>query len=329
MIVQKVIAVLFAVCVLVGCSSSKKPSSPDGDDPFDNAGDRDDAGAAHGGASGDGSGGDGSSGDGSSGDGSSGRGSTAGSGAGGSMSGGGLVDGGTASDPLALCGGPCACADGMDNDGDGVTDGFDAECTGAADDDEGTFATGIPGDNRDPKWQDCFFDGNSGGGDDGCRYATGCLTGELEASHKNCTVTQQCLDFCKPRTPNGCDCFGCCTFTLGDGSTKSVRLEAKCEEGSWEGCTECVPATDCNNECGRCELCPGKEVEDLPADCTPPPPSAGSGGAGGVGGMGGTGGTGEPPPPYTCDEGQGVCSDSSNCPSGYYCSFGCCTNSVI
>jgi hypothetical protein len=31
------------------------------------------------------------------------------------------------------------------------------------DNDEGPFGTGIPGDNRDPKWQDCFFDETPGG----------------------------------------------------------------------------------------------------------------------------------------------------------------------
>ncbi len=69
-----------------------------------------------------------------------------------------------------LCGNaPCQCNNGVDDDGDGTVDGFDIECTGAIDDDEGSFATGIPGDNRDPKWQYCFFDGNSGHGDDRCR----------------------------------------------------------------------------------------------------------------------------------------------------------------
>ena len=51
-----------------------------------------------------------------------------------------------------LCGSsPCACSDGLDNDGDGLVDGFDPECTSPFDNDEGSFATGIPGDNVDPK----------------------------------------------------------------------------------------------------------------------------------------------------------------------------------
>ena len=57
-----------------------------------------------------------------------------------------------------------ACGDGEDNDGDGLVDNMDTECMGPCDDDESSFATGIPGDNMDCKKQDCFFDGDSGGG---------------------------------------------------------------------------------------------------------------------------------------------------------------------
>ncbi len=42
----------------------------------------------------------------------------------------------------------CACDDGLDNDGEGLMDGVDPESTGPYDDDESSFATGIPGDNR-------------------------------------------------------------------------------------------------------------------------------------------------------------------------------------
>ena len=86
------------------------------------------------------------------------------------------------------------CANGIDDDGDGLIDGFDPECTGAADNDEGTFATGIPGDNRDPVWQDCFFDGNSGAGEDGCRYHTDCLYGDLPADDPDCVLSQECVE---------------------------------------------------------------------------------------------------------------------------------------
>ena len=66
------------------------------------------------------------------------------------------------------------CSDGIDNDGDGKIDYNDPECVGPLDNDEGTFATGIPGDNSDACKQDCFFDGNSGMGDDGCEWQLKC-----------------------------------------------------------------------------------------------------------------------------------------------------------
>ena len=327
----KLTVTLSALVLLLGaCSSHKRPTSTD-------SGDLRDGGAGSNGFGNADSGSSASSGDGAGSGSAASGGSSADSGSGASADGGGLVPGGTATDPLALCGGACQCSDGIDNDGDGVTDGFDSECTGASDDDEGTFATGIPGDNRDPKWQDCFFDGNSGAGDDHCRYSTKCLTGELPQDDADCTVTQQCIDFCKVRTPNGCDCFGCCSFTLADGSTKNVMLTPTCDEDTWEGCTDCVQTTDCANMCGRCELCPGKTVADLPADCgtTPPPPTGGSGGtgdsgSGGVGGStGGTGGSTPPPPPYTCDNGEQVCVQSTDCGNLQYCSFGCCQPIVL
>lgn len=215
------------------------------------------------------------------------------------------------------------CTNGADDDGDGLVDGFDPECTGAADNDESSFATGIPGDNRDPKWQDCFFDGNSGAGDDHCRYATGCLTGELSETDPDCRVTQTCIDFCRRLTPNGCDCFGCCRVELETGSTIAVTLSPTCSLSNAtdpEACPRCEPSTQCSNECGECELCPGREEADLPETCQPsepqqPPaapeetPTAPD----------------EPPPSYTCDEGLQVCGTAlPACADGDYCSMGCC-----
>src|SRR5258706_13201255 len=95
------------------------------------------------------------------------------------------------------------------------------------DNDEATYATGMPGDNRDPKWQDCFFDGNSGAGDDRCRYPTGCLTGEIARTAPACAITQACLDHCAPMAPPNCDCFGCCTLSPGSASV-DVVLSSSC-----------------------------------------------------------------------------------------------------
>jgi hypothetical protein len=225
-----------------------------------------------------------------------------------------------------LATGITACSDGMDNDGDDLTDGFDPECTGPADNDEGTFATGIPGDNRDPKWQDCFFDGNSGAGDDDCRYATGCLTGELEADDPDCTLTDACIKFCAPLTPNGCDCFGCCTVQDADGDSVDILTASTCsidKVGDEEACPPCVKTDTCGNTCGRCELCPGKTIADLPDDCGPTGAGGASSGTGGSTSTGGTSTGGGPS--YTCDGGEQVCGPGlPGCALGSYCSLGCC-----
>ncbi|MCC7539932.1 MAG: hypothetical protein IT379_27170 [Deltaproteobacteria bacterium] len=246
------------------------------------------------------------------------------------------------------------CTDGIDNDMDGTVDGLDAECTGPADNDEGTFATGIPGDNRDESCQDCFFDGNSGAGDDRCRYATECLTGDdptgAPGGCNTCEVSMDCLDNCRGRVPNGCDCFGCCTITLPDRTTIDVLIGGGCElETATDpmACPRCVPSTDCVNTCGMCELCPGRTEADLPAECFPPPPTD----AGPPPADGGTppppdGGTPPPPdgatppadgatppppppppPPIVCDDGRIACSATVPCPPAtppLYCLQGCC-----
>jgi hypothetical protein len=205
----------------------------------------------------------------------------------------------------------------VDNDTDGVLDLADPECVSSWDDDEGSLATGIPGDNKDEACQDCFFDGNSGSGNDGCRVPTSCiLLGNDSSGHGSCSSCEQpkkCQDFCKPYTPNGCDCFGCCEIHLPGGSITNVLLGGGCsiDGNKITGCTQCVPNPSCNNSCGRCELCPGKTAADLPADCTPAPDS---------------GVPGEPPaPPHTCEGGGTVCGEGLPlCAAGALCQFGCC-----
>ncbi len=230
-----------------------------------------------------------------------------------------------------LCGtDPCECNDGIDNDGDGTIDGLDVECSGPADNDEGSFATGISGDNQDPFWQDCFFDGNSGAGNDGCRYHTECLTGDRPIDDKSCIVSDKCLEFCGPLAPNGCDCFGCCEVTTSDGSTVSVRLSEGCTEEELDNpelCQTCRLQDSCVNECGDCELCLGKGVEDLPEKCFPdktPDASVIYPEAGVDGGADGGVIIVPPPPPYTCEGSSFACDAQGRCPEFYACSLGCC-----
>ena len=239
-----------------------------------------------------------------------------------------------------LCGGsPCACSDGKDGDGDGLIDLADPECVASWDNDEASFATGIPGDNRDDACQDCFFDGNSGSGNDGCRLPSSCLregnNSSGRGSCKSCDQTLQCKTFCQAYTPNGCDCFGCCGVHLENGSVVNVALGAGCniDGNNVQGCQTCVPNDSCRNECGKCELCPGKTLADLPADCFANPGGSDGGVMSQVDGgavvatgdagapQGGGGGT----PGYTCDQGATRCGDGlATCADGASCEFGCC-----
>lgn len=210
----------------------------------------------------------------------------------------------------ALCGkAPCACDDGLDNDGDGLVDGLDPECTGALDEDEATFATGKP--SKAKNCRDCYWDEDQGTGNDSCRYPNACLHGEQPNGNGNCSscqVSQACLDTCAARTPNGCDCFGCCEVSRPDGLTITIEFSDRCSLAVIDdpvACPRCTQSTQCRNECGRCELCPGRTLADLPADC-----------------RGRT-------PPNQCDEGQPVCATSADCTTDQYCQQGCCFTSLL
>ena len=244
---------------------------------------------------------------------------------------------------------PSACTDGRDNDGDGKIDALDPECSGACDNDEGTFATGISGDNMDDLKsckQDCFFDGNSGA-DEGCQFeltcdparanATACKY-EAPSGNRCAPQTDTCRRNCARLTPNGCDCFGCCTVP---GVNFGVRLSSTCSVASINDptkCERCTPQVSCQNTCEKCEVCFGKPSPD--PSCVIPPPSdggaggtgggtggtGGSAGAGGSGGAdagaGGAGGGGESP----CPPGVNYCGPGgvSACPGGAFCVTGCC-----
>jgi hypothetical protein len=219
------------------------------------------------------------------------------------------------------------CADCKDNDGDTLVDWQDPECAGPLDNDEATFGTGIPGDNMDACKQDCFFDGNSGAGDDKCEWNLKCDKGNTspnsvcpyDPSYKNCPATQtdQCKKFCAALTPNGCDCFGCCTVTY-NGTTKDVKLSSTCSVADINDpakCNPCSKVADCQNDCGPCELCLGKTTID--PSCTPP--DAGTTDSGTPDPLGG----------QTCSiEGASACNAQVPCPNGTYCITGCCIQIV-
>jgi hypothetical protein len=223
--------------------------------------------------------------------------------------------------------GSTQCSDGIDNDGDGRVDYDDPECVGPNDNDESSFATGIPGDNVDACKQDCFFDGNSGMGDDHCLWQLKCdplaqggscpYDPTYAAQHATeCSVSasqsQACIASCRKLVPNGCDCFGCC---LIPGAPQAIRLAATCTAAKFNdptACPPCTQVTQCANTCEHCEICIGKPT--LPADCKPAGTDAGS-----------------TPPPPVCP-GTQACGpggiDPAACPAGTGCITGCCQTIV-
>jgi len=211
------------------------------------------------------------------------------------------------------------CTDGIDNDGDGRIDYDDPECLGGYDNDESSFAWGIPGDNIDFCKTDCFFDGNSGSGDDNCLWQLKCdplsrmVSCPYDATYASahpmeCSLTasqpQVCVDRCSKLVPNGCDCFGCCTVP---GLAGTVRLDWSCTAGDFADpvkCPPCTQVTQCLNPCERCEVCIGKAT--LPLDCVALDGHA----------------------PDSCPAGVIVCGAygiaPSCCPAGTSCVTGCC-----
>lgn len=206
---------------------------------------------------------------------------------------------------VVLCGPnrACACSDDKDNDGDHLVDGLDPECTGAFDDFEDSFATGLHGEEQTSKRQDCFYDTNSGGGD-GCGRPRCCSEVDPitpgNSQCRACAVDARCSETCLPLVPNGCDCFGCCGVWRAGVVSNVLLGNASCTLAALDKCTRCIPAPDCQNPCGACELCPGRGLADLPLTC------AGPNG-----------------PVYACEDSQ-LCQDSATCGTLGYCQNGCC-----
>jgi hypothetical protein len=222
-----------------------------------------------------------------------------------------LTDGGMVPEASPECPGTTACTDGVDNDGDGLIDSLDPECTSPLDRDESSFSLGIPGDNIDPCKVDCWFDGNSGSGDDGCQFQGKCLPGmtypkcpfdpAAAADPKQCLPqSDKCRAFCEPRTPNGCDCAGCCDVFDKLGRSRRVRIVGMCTTEKLDdpaSCPPCDKVPDCGRPCGRCDYCLGKVT--IPSDCTDAMKTA-------------------------CPAGAARCGPTNPCPCGEYCLTGCC-----
>lgn len=359
----------FAVLSLVACGGS-------GDEEGGTGGKSGSGGnSGSGGTAGDGGLVGGSSGTGASSSGGTGAGGTAAGGVGGTAVGG---AGGTAACVVATCQGKTyECGDCKDNDADGLVDSKDPDCWGACQDNESGYKGNIPGQQNPPCNQDCYFDQDSGAGNDQCYWDHHCDPFEVAPNFPpegsacgydpntkvvasggppwSCTEAlntqkKECLDFCGPLVPNGCDCFGCC---VTPGASTPIWLgsvdssgKGTCTPGNVADPSKCKPCTivkGCFNDCKKCELCFGKTT--LPADCTNTGGTGGTGGApggggapsgGGAPGGGGTtggggapsggGGTGGSCVAPLCPAGVQACGLSClpACPSGTYCVTGCC-----
>ena len=197
------------------------------------------------------------------------------------------------------------CGDAIDNDNDGFTDLDDPDCTTPCDDKEDSLQTDLPGQNNDCK-QDCFWDANSGQGDDSCIWNLQCdpenpgadngceYNPNLNPNQCDLDLNQACLDFCVPLVPNGCDCFGCCQIA---GEFIYLDSNPECSMDNLDACNNCTFFDICNNPCVQmdCELCFGQTEEDLPPECEEP----------------------------TCDFGT-PCLQQSDCMDGDFCQTGCC-----
>ena len=214
------------------------------------------------------------------------------------------------------------CGDCLDNDGDGLADADDADCLGPCDDDEGALSTGLLGPATTCR-QDCYFDGDKGGGNDQCLWSHACDELSLEPdfppsgqarcaydpattiSNLDCAAmaAQQspaCIETCLPLVPNGCDCFGCCELPGRSGDFYFVGLgrgDSGCSLdrlGDAVACPPCTPVTSCFNACDECESCVGS-LPDGSCD-----------------------------PGAACPPGQAACLTDDPCDFGEYCVTGCC-----
>jgi hypothetical protein len=189
------------------------------------------------------------------------------------------------------------CGDCQDNDGDcRVDSGSDVDCLGPCDNTEDSYYGGIPGQNNSPCKQDCYFDADTGSGNDACYWSHQCDPLEVApgfppegsqcafdpnantpGTNQSCSQLlssqlQQCLNYCRPLTPNGCDCFGCCeipgaptTVWLGSENPSGV---GSCNINTVSDPTKCKPCTQvpsCLNTCDTCEICVGRP---LPPECS-------------------------------------------------------------
>jgi hypothetical protein len=279
--------------------------------------------------------------------------STGGTSSGGTSAGGTGADGGGGCRKTLCQGHEYACGDCADNDRDGKADMDDPDCLGPCHNAENTYYGSIPGQAGPACTVDCYFDQDSGSGNDDCHWnhqcdplsvgpkyppegdpvcaynpnantpGTGARCGGTDAgSGMYEEQSTQCKQICGPLTPNGCDCFGCCELPAGGGKyvwlgseTDKVGTCTKADVGNPDKCRPCTPVAGCLNTCQKCELCLGKDT--LPDECNPKPTDGGSSGSGGSGGTPSTCN-------QTCTSGAKCGNGCGPCAAGSFCLTGCC-----
>jgi hypothetical protein len=217
------------------------------------------------------------------------------------------------------CGEVQECGNCSDDDGDGLADSADPDCLGPCDNDESELMSGLAVRVNSSCRTDCYFDGNSGDGDDGCSRDFHCErfsvppsylpTGNDKCDYRSGTECapqpDQCLQKCLPFVPNGCDCFGCCELPAAGGTVwlGAENLDVGACQADPSRCPRCTPDPSCFNVCRECELCVGKTT--LPATCP-------------------TGANGAPLP--ECPPGRPSCDPANGvgCGGLEFCTFGCC-----
>ncbi|HEX3597412.1 MAG TPA: hypothetical protein VHU80_20030 [Polyangiaceae bacterium] len=190
------------------------------------------------------------------------------------------------------CGGRVyECGNCLDDDRDGEVDMDDPECLGPCQDSEATFANERPGQGHGNCSLDCYFDQDSGFGNDDCVWSHECdpksVAPDFPPEGMACAYdpgaklargatcadaqTDECRSVCGLLTPNGCDCFGCCDIpavgTVFIGSVDAAG-NPSCDLEHAADPTRCKPCTQvesCKNPCDDCELCVGKR--ELPPSC--------------------------------------------------------------
>jgi hypothetical protein len=184
------------------------------------------------------------------------------------------------------------CGNCIDDDGDCDVDNHDSDCWGPCDNNESGWSGEVPGQQNQSECNvmDCYFDQNSGTGNDNCYWSHTCDPLEPSGCTYNpnynipgppptCGVLQMvqsdvCLDVCAPLVPNGCDCFGCCEVHVA-GNVHTVYLGTQDAGGNGSCninvvddpvlCNPCTQVQACINTCEMCELCIGQQ--QLPPEC--------------------------------------------------------------